>query len=138
MNTEFPIVELEPKQKHRFIVTFPEDFNLAEWRVREITPPSFSNDWDDMVITFIDPISPSTSDILYKLVERIRNRSINENDLRNFIITLQTLDPIGDVVGTWTIVVDDILNISFGDYGYGFDGLLNPKMSLKIKDCILK
>jgi uncharacterized protein (DUF3820 family) len=69
-------VPFEPKYENRFIVEFPEEFNIFNWSVTSITKPKFSyGKWENMRLVFVDPVGPSTSARLYKLVNRMRKHS---------------------------------------------------------------
>lgn len=104
----------EPKFKHRFVVEF-EDFDMESYVVESITKPVYHvGYWGDIKIEFVDPIGPSTSKILFKL--------IHPEPKEGFKIYIKSLDPTGVVVETWKVEVKRIKTINFGDLSYRYSG----------------
>ena len=70
-------LQYEPKRKNRFAVSFPDDFGIVPWVIKSITRPKYTfsskgkSKWDIIEIVFVDPISPSTSESLFKLIAKI-------------------------------------------------------------------
>lgn len=117
----------EPKASNRFLVEFPEEFNIDSWCVRKISKPKFANgEWENIRIEFIDIISPSTSQTLFN--------SLNSCD---FPIKIITLDPIGNSVEEWVIQVEKILTIDFGELDYTNEEIQKIFLLVKPINCIL-
>jgi hypothetical protein len=76
------IARYEPKRMNRFLITFPEHFNIPQWVVFETSRPNMTIKskkilgfelfkklvWSDMIITMRDPIGPSTSQSFMDLI----------------------------------------------------------------------
>jgi hypothetical protein len=125
----------ETKRSNRFIVKFPTEFQLPEWTVTKINRPKFNNDgWGNMEVTFIDPICPSATQGLYNIIAYIAKADV-QNPLFEF--TLQILDPVGNAVEEWSIGVNKVLNIDFGELDYNSDDLVRPQMLIEPSYCNL-
>jgi hypothetical protein len=130
------VTQYEPKRNNRFLVEFPEQFNVQQWSIQKINKPKFSDGkWENIKIEFIDPIAPSTSQSLFKIVEFLKT---NVNDSKTlFDIKIKSLDPTGVEVEEWIVNVEKVLTISFGELDYGDDKIQQPYLILKPLDCIL-
>ena len=72
----------ELKLKNRFLVEFPEQFNVQTWVVQKINKPKFTDGkWEDIRVDFIDPISPSTSQSLFNIVNFIKSNNSGNRKL---------------------------------------------------------
>jgi len=93
-----------------------------------------------MEVTFKDPIGPSTSQALFKLVQVIKElKKLIPQELPIFIYKLVSLDPTGVVVETWEIGVQEIFSIEFGqDLDYSSEEMQTPKIVIKPMYCILR
>lgn len=140
MNLLDNVSNYEPKFNNRFIVNFPKELNIECRQVQKINKPKYSNfKWMNMEITFIDPISPSTSESLNELIKFIEIRkSVNNKTMPLFKFNIVSLDPTGKEVETWQISVEDIILIDFGEFDYMSDSLQLPKMIIKPLNCVLK
>ena len=130
------VTQYEPKRNNRFLVEFPEQFNVQQWSIQKINKPKFSDgEWENIKIEFVDPIAPSTSQSLFKIVEFLKT---NVNDSKTlFDIKIKSLDPTGVEVEEWIVNVEKVLTISFGELDYGDDKIQQPYLILKPLDCIL-
>lgn len=135
-------VLLEIKRENRFIVEFPKEFDIESWLVRSISRPHFKNNkWENIEMTFMDPIGPSTSERLFKLINKYKKKglfSFLKKDI--FTFQIQSLDPVGQVVETWSVDVKELVSVDFGKYDYGVkdeDSLQIIKMILKPSNCTL-
>lgn len=150
--------QYEPKRVNRFFATFDDTVGLEVWQVQKFKRPSmkinsvpiqYMNEqnyvagrytWDTMSVTFLDPIGPSTSQILMEWV-RLHAESITgrmgyaAGYKKN--ITLTSLDPTGVEVEKWTLEQCQIVSIDFGDNDYGNDELTNITLELQPWRCIL-
>jgi len=122
----------EPKIENRWIVQFPEYFNLDSFVFYKTTRPSFKLKqygkikWDDMCFTLYDPICPSTSQ---KLIKGIKE--LNKQDSQVICIKINILGPIGDEVEKWEIN-GEIYKINFGELDYTSSELLFVKVYFKV------
>jgi hypothetical protein len=153
-NWEFkrPIPEIalyEPKRMNRFLIAFPEDFNIPVWGVSEASRPfmkliskkifgfklSKSLQWDDLVIKLRDPIGPSTSQSLMELIHPdLKNKhKVKEK----FSLQIEMLDPTGVVVEKWQLDNCEFKSIDFGKLSYDNDNLVTCTLTIKLKDVVL-
>jgi hypothetical protein len=128
------IPAFEPMRQNRFLVTFPEIFNISPYLVKMTSRPSatFNNGlvtWDDIQFTLYDPISPSTSQRIYELIDE----QIFYNPL---VIKLQMLDPLGTVVSDWSIW-GTINSVDFGDLDYSSDELADVTLNMSVSNVVL-
>jgi hypothetical protein len=132
-------IEYEPKRKSRFVVEFPDDFELPSYLVSYVTKPKLNihYEWCDMEIRFIDIIGPSTSHKLYELAKIcLDKKKLHNEDSELFNFSIFQLDPTGIRVEQWIIEVKDI-EINFGNLDYSSDELSEVKMKIIPRDCIL-
>ncbi len=145
-----PIAQ-EPKRNNRFIVEFPEQFNIEPYVIQSTTKPRLTftqktfnlfniwkystvkSTWSNIEMTLFDPIGPSSS---AAVVDLIKFCDVNQGDTL-FSFTIKALDPTGIEVETWTIDVDSLVSVDFGSYDYSKDGLQKITMILKPSDCRL-
>jgi hypothetical protein len=128
------IPAFEPMRQNRFLVNFPEIFNISPYLVRMTSRPAatFNNGlvtWDDIQFTLYDPISPSTSQRIYELI----GGQIFYNPL---VIKLEMLDPVGIVVSDWSIW-GVINSVNFGDLDYSSDELADVTLNMSVSNVIL-
>lgn len=127
----------EPKRPNRFLIIFPEEFEIPQYLVKSTIRPSVTVNngfmqWEDIEITFIDPVSPSTAQILHELFLRVESLFFN----RPFQYRLQMLGPVGDVVEEWTIL-GSMTQIDFGNLNYDSDELMEIKLTIRPINCVL-
>jgi len=129
--------QYEPKRNNRFLVEFPEQFNIEYWAVQKINKPKYTDGvWEDIKIEFIDPIGPSTSQSLFGIVNFLKTN--NSNDKKLFDVKIKSLDPTGVEVEEWVVEVEKVLTINFGELDYADDKIQQPYLILKPLNCILK
>ena len=144
-------VPVQPKMDNRFIVEFPEQFNIEPWVFQSITKPRITlkektfnffniwkystvkSTWSNIEMTMLDPIGPSSSAAIKDLIEFC---DVNQGDTL-FSFTIKALDPTGIEVETWTIDVESLVSVDFGSYDYSKDGIQKITMILKPSDCRL-
>lgn len=127
-------VPYEPKLTNRFLVTFPETFDLPQWAVFSITKPKIKNDkWQNITVVFTDPIGPSTSQRLFHNVSCMGDAKL----VLPFVFSIESLDPTGIVVEKWTITVEKIVLVDFGDLSYAKNELQKPRLIFKPFNCVL-
>lgn len=116
--------DFEMKREYNYEVTFPEPFvDLDSKFITKCSKPKFVNGkWNEMEIEFLDPIGPSTSLSLYKLINKFKiNKKFNILNLLKkskplFWFNIYALDPTDVKVENWLISVKDITYIDFGNY----------------------
>lgn len=132
--TTIPI-PYEPMRVNRFLVTFPESFNISPYFVRMANRPSVRvspyglHEWDDIEITLHDPISPSMSQNIFELI----NSDMIHQPM-TFLI--QMLDPTGVTVSEWSIW-GRVSSIDYGMLDYADDSLSEIKMTISVSNAIL-
>lgn len=119
-------------RQNRFILIFPQELNIPNTLVKSTSRPTCrfeinANDriasWDDIKVTFYDPIVPSIQQTLHDI---IHNEVLRQHRM---FFKLQSLDPIGTVVNEWSIF-GFISEMNFGQLDYTSD--LDTEVSLTI------
>jgi hypothetical protein len=141
----------ELKKMNRFLITFPDYFNIPQWVVFELDRPSarlITKDilgvnlfkklvWDDMIIKMRDPIGPSTSQSLMDLVHKSFYHK--EQIIKNkFNMKLEMLDPVGEVVERWDLSDCEFKSIDFGELSYQIDDPVVITLVIKLGSVILE
>lgn len=151
-------VPYEPKRQNRFIVRFPSSLGINEWYVSSSQRPTakinsteiqFLNTstyvagrftWEEMKVTFRDPIGPSAAQALmewFRLhAESVSGRMGYASGYKKDI-ELEMLDPTGVVVEKWILQGCFITGLNFGTLDYKADDLVNIEASLRMDRCIL-
>ena len=151
-------VPYEPKRRNRFILRFESSLGINEWYVTSTARPSakinsvaipFLNtstyvagrfEWDEIKVTFKDPIGPSASQALmewFRLhAESVTGRMGYAAGYKKDVY-LEMLDPTGVVVEKWLLESCFLTNLNFGDLAYDQDALANIDCSLRMDRCIL-
>lgn len=151
-------LEYEPKRVNRFFAEFSDELGIEVWKVQKFKRPSmkinsveipFVNQknyvagqysWDELNITFLDPIGPSTSQQLMEWVrlhaESLTGRMGYAAGYKKNIL-LKALDPTGVEVEKWFLEQCMITSIDFGENDYGNDDLTNITLSIQPWRCIL-
>jgi hypothetical protein len=151
-------IPYEPKRDNRWILRFPSSLGINEWYVETTSRPKlqigsteiqFLNtstyvagrfEWNEMKVTFRDPIGPSASQALMEWF-RLHAESVTgrmgyaagyKKDLE-----LEMLDPTGVVVEKWLLENCFLTDLNFGDLDYNRDDLANITCSLRMDRCIL-
>ena len=150
--------QYEPKRKNRFIITFPSSLGINSWYVESTSRPKveikeveipFLNtstyvagrfEWNEIKMTFRDPIGPSASQALmewFRLhAESVTGRMGYAAGYKKDI-DLEMLDPTGVVVEKWLLEGCFLTDLNFGDLDYSRDDLANIACSLRMDRCIL-
>lgn len=150
-------VPYEPKRNNRFIVRFPSSLGINEWYVSSAARPSakinateiqFLNtstyvagrfNWEELKVTFRDPIGPSASQALmewFRLhAESVTGRMGYAAGYKKDI-ELEMLDPTGVVVEKWILQGTFITNLNFNSLSYDDDKLATIDCSLRMDRCI--
>lgn len=127
----------EPKRPNRFMLLFPEEFEIPHQFVKTTVRPSvrINNgrvEWEDIEIVLKDPIGPSTAERIHELFLRVGSNYTN----RGFDYRIQLLGPVGDIVEEW-LISGFISRIDFGKLDYSSDELMDIKLYIKPINCIL-
>ena len=150
-------VPFEPKRQNRFILRFPSSMGINEWYVTSTKRPSakitsteipFLNTstyvagrftWDEMTVTFKDPIGPSASQALmewFRLhAESVTGRMGYAAGYKKDI-ELEMLDPTGVVVEKWIIQGTFLTSLDFGSLDYSQDAIASITCNLRMDRCI--
>lgn len=130
--------EYNPKRVNRFCIELPSDFNIPNWSIKKANKPKYNfitGSWEPIYIDFYDPIEPSVSKSLQNLIYRFKNQDNIEGKIFDFKIL--SLDSTGLIVEEWSISVDYIDYIRFGDLNVNSDSIQSPSIKLIPIDCIL-
>lgn len=151
-------VPYEPKRQNRFIFRFPSSLGINEWYVTSGSRPTaninpveipFLNTstyvagrftWDEIPVTFKDPIGPSASQALMEWF-RLHAESVTgrmgyaAGYKRN--VDLEMLDPTGVVVERWKLEGCFLTKLNFGALDYKTDEIATIECSLRMDRCIL-
>jgi len=150
--------EYEPKRVNRFFAEFADELGIEVWKVQKFKRPSlkinsvpikFMNEqnyvagsysWDEMQVTFLDPIGPSTSQQLMEWVrlhaESLTGRMGYAAGYKKSIL-LKELDPTGIEVSKFFLEQCQIVSIDFGENSYDDDALSTVMLTLQPWRCIL-
>ena len=151
-------VPYEPKRVNRFIFRFPSSLGINEWYVISASRPHmkvtsteipFLNtstfvagrfNWEEITVTFKDPIGPSASQALMEWMrlhaESVTGRMGYAAGYKKDI-ELEMLDPTGVVVEKWILEGTFLTNVSFGKLGYSDDSIVKISANLRMDRCIL-
>jgi hypothetical protein len=152
-------VDLEPKRQNRWVLEFPNGINIESWQVQTAGAPKMTINktevpyinttdfvagkyiWDALTFTFIDPITPSSSQGIMEWVrqhaETATGRMGYASQYKKELI-LKMLDPAGQEVSKWVLEGCMIENVDFGDLDYGSDDLTNISVTVQPARCILE
>lgn len=154
---KMPLV-YEPLRKNRWIMRFPADTGIQSWTLVSARRPSINQNateiaflntstwvvgrytWEDIDVTFRDPIGPSTSQAVMEWV-RLTSESVTGRQgyaagyKRD--IELEMLDPSNAVVQKWILKNTFLTNVRFGDLNYSDDGLADITATVKMDYAIL-
>ena len=151
-------VPYEPKRVNRFILRFPSSLGINEWYVTSSARPSakinsvaipFINtstyvagrfEWNEIRVTFTDPIGPSAAQALmewFRLhAESVTGRMGYAAGYKKDI-ELEMLDPTWVVVEKWILQGTFITDLNFNELDYSRDDIASITCSLRMDRCIL-
>lgn len=110
---------LLPKKNNRWIVEFPEEFDIKPYNVRSVTKPNYENGkWSNIEITFTCTYPNGPERGLLKMVKRCEVSSS-----RVYEMIIEDLDPTGVVITEWTIRYKNIVKLDFGKLTYDNDDI---------------
>lgn len=148
----------EPLRKNRWVLRFPSDLGIQEWTLVSASRPKITQGateipfintstwvlgryvWDDINVTFNDPIAPSTSQAI---MEWVRLQSESMTGRQGYAagykrdLDLDMLDPTGVVVQHWVLKNCFLTNVTFGELSYSDDALAQITADIKMDYAIL-
>ncbi len=151
-------IDQEPKLKNRFVLEFPSDIGIESYLVQTAKKPSIKIDkieipfmntksymagkyyFDEMTITFIDVIGPSTSQ---KIMEWVRLHAEPATGKMGYAVgykknlVLKALDPVGVEVEKWDLIGCQITSAEFDEYSYEANELLKVTLTIQPDRCFL-
>lgn len=128
----FPNIQMayEPIRTNRFVVTFPDVFNIPEYVVSSVNLPSLTNNgWSNMTIVINEVIAPSV--IMTLFYNNWGNR------FNNSIITFEMLDPVNVSVRKYEISVRQLDNIDLGSFNYSDDGVQTLTLNFSVDNLVV-
>ena len=150
-------VPYEPKRSNRFILRFPSSLGINEWFVSTAARPSlkinstaipFLNtstyvagrfEWEEIRVTFRDPIGPSATQALMEWI-RLSHEAVTGRDGYaagyKKDVELEMLDPTGVVVEKWILQGTFMTTLNGGELDYSRDDLATIQVSLRMDRCI--
>ena len=150
-------VPYEPKRSNRFILRFPSSLGINEWFVSTAARPSlkinstaipFLNtstyvagrfEWEEIRVTFRDPIGPSATQALMEWIrlcaESVTGRMGYAAGYKKDV-ELEMLDPTGVVVEKWILQGTFMTTLNGGELDYSRDDLATIQVSLRMDRCI--
>jgi len=148
----------EPKRNNRFIMRFQGGLGLNEWFVESTKRPSikitstpipFLNtstyvagrfEWNDISVTFRDPIGPSASQAVMEWIrlcaESVTGRMGYAAGYKKNV-DLEMLDPTGVVVEKWLLERCFITSADFGSLSYDSDKISTIAVTMRPDRCVL-
>lgn len=129
-------IELEKKRNNKFLFIFPEEFEIPPYFIEKITNPFFNgSEWDEIVVTFIDSIGPSTTKSLIKALNILLERKYKKEQIL-FEFEIHIIDPALCITEIWNFPVMQFPKIDLGLFDYSNDENRTPKMIIKPEQCI--
>lgn len=121
---------LEPKKTNRFLIKFPESFKLPNWISFKSSRPtailgSKKPVWEPLIVHIYDFIEPSITRALFRLISEDKTKE-------KFEMTIQMLDPTGNVVEEWSLVDCSFEKIAFGELSYDLNEFAKCTLTIKL------
>jgi hypothetical protein len=145
----------EPKVKNRFIMYID---GIPSYFIKKASTPKITftevkldhiniyrklkgkGNWEDISISLYSPISPSGEQAVMEWV-RLSHESVTGRDgYSDFYkkdISLNTLGPVGDIVGEWVIKGAYIKDSNFGEYDWSEDSAITLDLTLTYDYAVL-
>jgi len=145
----------EPKVKNRFIMYID---GIPSYFIKKASTPKITftevkldhiniyrklkgkGNWEDITISLYSPISPSGEQAVMEWV-RLSHESVTGRDgYSDFYkkdISLNTLGPVGDIVGEWIIKGAFIKDSNFGEYDWSEDSAITLDLTLTYDYAVL-
>jgi hypothetical protein len=145
----------EPKVQNRFIMYID---SIPSYFIKKAKTPSITftdikldhinvyrkikgkGEWQDITISLYDPIAPSGAQAVMEWV-RLSHESVTGRDgYSDFYkkdISLNTLGPVGDIVGEWVIKGAYVKSADFGEYDWSADAYISLELTLAYDYAVL-
>jgi hypothetical protein len=151
-------VDQEPLLQSRFALEFPNELGIDQFIVQTAKKPSLNINaieipymnssnwvagravWQQMEITFIDVIGPSTTQKIMEWVNLHYETSTGRSGYavgykKNLV--LKALDGPGVEVQKWTLIGCQIVTADFDQFDYGADEVVKISITIQPDRCIL-
>ena len=145
----------EPKVQNRFIMYID---GIPSYLIKKAASPQISftdikldhinvyrklkgkAEWADMSLQLYDPVTPSGAQALMEWVRLGHESVTGRNGYSDFYkkdLTLNTLGPVGDIVGEWIIKGAYVKSANFGEYDWSSDAYVSIDLTIAMDYCIL-
>jgi hypothetical protein len=145
----------EPKVQNRFIMYID---GIPSYLIKKAASPqvSFTDvkldhinvyrklkgkaEWADMSLALYDPITPSGAQAVMEWVRLGHESVTGRNGYSDFYkkdLTLNTLGPVGDIVGEWIIKGAYVKSVNFGEYDWSNDQYVSIDLTVAMDYCVL-
>ena len=145
----------EPKVQNRFIMYID---GIPSYLIKKAASPqvSFTDikldhinvyrklkgkaEWADMSLNLYDPVTPSGAQAVMEWVRLGHEWVTGRNGYSDFYkkdLTLNTLGPVGDIVGEWIIKGAYIKSANFGEYDWSNDAYVTIDLTIAMDYCVL-
>lgn len=145
----------EPKVQNRFIMYID---GMPSYLIKKAASPqvSFTDikldhinvyrklkgkaEWADMSLQLYDAITPSGAQAVMEWIRLGHESVTGRNGYSDFYkkdITLNTLGPVGDIVGEWIIKGAYVKSANFGEYDWSADGYVSIDLTVAMDYAIL-
>jgi hypothetical protein len=145
----------EPKVQNRFIMYID---GIPSYLIKKAASPqvSFTDikldhinvyrklkgkaEWADMSLNLYDPVTPSGAQAVMEWVRLGHESVTGRNGYSDFYkkdLTLNTLGPVGDIVGEWIIKGAYIKSANFGEYDWSNDAYVTIDLTIAMDYCVL-
>jgi len=145
----------EPKVQNRFIMYID---GIPSYLIKKAASPQISftdikldhinvyrklkgkAEWADMSLQLYDPVTPSGAQALMEWVRLGHESVTGRNGYSDFYkkdLTLNTLGPVGDIVGEWIIKGAYVKSANFGEYDWSSDAYVSIDLTIAMDFCIL-
>jgi len=145
----------EPKVQNRFIMYID---GIPSYLIKKAASPQISftdikldhinvyrklkgkAEWADMSLQLYDPVTPSGAQALMEWVRLGHESVTGRNGYSDFYkkdLTLNTLGPVGDIVGEWIIKGAYVKSANFGEYDWSSDAYISIDLTIAMDFCIL-
>ena len=97
-------------------------------------------EWADMSLNLYDPVTPSGAQAVMEWVRLGHESVTGRNGYSDFYkkdLTLNTLGPVGDIVGEWIIKGAYIKSANFGEYDWSNDAYVTIDLTIAMDYCVL-
>jgi hypothetical protein len=97
-------------------------------------------EWQDMTLSLYDPVTPSGAQAVMEWVRLGHESVTGRNGYSDFYkkdLTLNTLGPVGDIVGEWIIKGAYVKSVNFGEYDWSNDAYITIDLTVAMDYCVL-